>query len=242
MKRVVLFSLIALPLIGRAAPATLDALWPPGAKRGTEIDVTLTGTLDPWPCQLNFSEKGFTFTPDKEKKGTGKLKIAADAPTGPLVVRATNADGVSTPQIFIVGDLPEILEEDKDENTISKAQIIDASKLPLVVNGKLPGNNELDSFKLTLKEGETIHAALEGYTIRSLIDPVLHVYDADGHRLAMEHDGAVHLDPRMEFTAPKAGDYTFVVTAFAHPPAASVYFRGGKNAQYRLYLRARQCR
>ncbi|MDF1740954.1 MAG: hypothetical protein P1U86_17460 [Verrucomicrobiales bacterium] len=236
MKRVVLFSLIALPLTGSAAPATLDAIWPPGAKRGSEIDVTLTGKLDPWPCQLNFSEKGFTFTPDKDKKGTGKLKIAADAPTKPIVVRAANAEGVSAPQLFIVGDLPEILEEDKDDNTIAGAQAIDAAKLPLVVNGKLPGNNELDAFKLTLKKGETIHAAVEGYTIRSLIDPVLQVYDPDGNRLAMEHDGAVHLDPRMEFTAPDGGDYTFAVTAFAHPPAASVYFRGGKNAQYRLHL------
>ncbi len=227
-------------MMGRSAPATLDAIWPPGGTRGTEIDVTLTGKLDPWPCQLSFSKKGFTFTPDKEKKGTGKLKIAADAGTGPVVVHAVNPEGVSAAQFFIVGELPEILEEDKDENTTSKAQSINASKLPLVVNGKLPGNNELDAFKLTLKKGETIHAAVEGYTIRSLIDPVLHVYDAEGHRLAMEHDGAVHLDPRMEFTAPKAGDYTFAVTAFAHPPAASVYFRGGKNAQYRLYLARKQ--
>ncbi|MEC5129102.1 hypothetical protein VSU19_20235 [Verrucomicrobiales bacterium BCK34] len=236
MKRVFLFSLLALPLTGIAAPATLDAIWPPGAKRGTGIDVTLTGKLDPWPCQLNFSGKGFTFTPNKDKKGTGKLEIAADAPTGPLVVRATNPEGVSAPQLFIVGDLPEILEEDKDDNTIAGAQVIDAAKLPFVVNGRLPGNNELDAFKLTLKKGETIHAAVEGYTIRSLIDPVLHLYGPDGNRLAMEHDGAVHLDPRMEFTAPEAGDYTFAVTAFAHPPAASISFRGGKNAQYRLYL------
>lgn len=236
MKQFVLFLFVLLPVIGSAAPATLDAIWPPGAKRGTEIDVTLTGKLDPWPCQLSFSEKGFTFTPDKEKKGTGKLKIAADAKIGPVVIRALNPEGVSAPQLFIVGEVPEILEEEKDENTISKAQVIDVSKLPLVINGKLPANNELDSFTIAMKKGETILAAVEGYTIRSLIDPVLHVYNAEGHRIAMEHDGAVHLDPRMEFTAPAGGDYTIAVTAFAHPPAASVYFRGGKNAQYRLYL------
>jgi hypothetical protein len=236
VKPLVLFFLILLPVISGAAPATLDAVWPPGGKRGSEIEVTLTGKLDPWPCQLNFSEKGFTFTPGKEKKGTGKLKIAAEVKAGPVFIRALNPEGISIPQIFIVGELPEILEEEKDENTISKAQVIDASILPLVVNGKLPANNELDAFKLTLKKGETIHAAVEGYSIRSLIDPVLHVYDVEGHRIALEHDGSVQLDPQMEFTAPEAGDYTFAVTAFAHPPAASVYFRGGKNAQYRLYL------
>jgi len=228
--------LLFLPALCLAAPAQLDSILPAGGKKGTEIEVTLTGKLDPWPCQLNFSEKGFTFTPDKEKKGTGKLKIASDAKPGPVIVRALNPEGVSTPHIFIVDELPEIVEKDEDGNTVAKAQILDTAKLPLVVNGQLPGNNELDSFRLPLKKGETVHAAIEGYTIRSLIDPVLHVYDADGNRLAMEHDGAVHLDPLMQFTAPKDGDYTIAVTAFAHPPAASVYFRGGKNAQYRLYL------
>lgn len=236
MKRTAIYGLLLLPLISSAAPAQLDSIWPAGGTKGSEIEIILTGKLDPWPCKLHFSEKGFTFTPDKEKKGTGKLKIASDASTGPVIIRALNPEGVSIPHIFIVDELPEISEKDEDGNTVSKAQVLDAAKLPLVVNGQLPGNNELDSFRLSLKKDEKIHAAIEGYTIRSLIDPVLHVYDADGNRLVLEHDGAVHLDPILQFTAPENGDYTIAVTAFAHPPAASVYFRGGKNAQYRLYL------
>ncbi len=236
MNRLPLHCLLLLPAWCTAAPAQLDAIWPAGGRKGTEVELVLTGKLDPWPCELRFSKEGFDFTPDPEKKGSGKLKISPQADIGPVVVRALNPEGASAPRIFVVDDLNELSEKDEDANTVSKAQDLDAAKLPLVVNGQLPRDKELDAFRLPLKKGETIHAAIEAYTIRSMIDPVLHVYDAAGHRLQLEHDGAVHLDPMMEFTAPANGDYVFAVTAFAHPPAASVYFRGGKNAQYRLYL------
>lgn len=236
MKRPLFHCLLLLPTWCAAAPAQLDAIWPAGGRKGAEFEITLTGKLDPWPCQLHFSKGGFTFTPDPEKTGSGKLQISSEAEVGPVTVRAVNPDGVSAPRIFVVDELNEFSEKDEDGNTVSQAQVLDSSKLPLVVNGQLPKDKELDSFRLSLQKGETIHAAVEAYTIRSMIDPVLHVYDADGNRLHLEHDGAVHLDPLTEFTAPANGAFVFAVTAFAHPPAASVYFRGGKNAQYRLYL------
>ncbi len=231
-----LICILLLPIIGEAAPAQLDSIWPPGGKRGAEIEFTLKGKFEPWPCELHFSEKGFTFVPDKEKSGTGKLKIGSKVPVGPVIVRALNPGGASAPHIFLVDEQLEILEEDEDDNRVSKAQQLDSEKLPLVVNGQLPGNHELDSFRLSLKKGESVYAAVEGYAIRSLIDPVLQVYDKDGNRLVMQHDGAVNLDPTLHFTASESGDFTIVVTAFAHPPASSVYFRGGKKAQYRLHL------
>lgn len=224
----------AFPLLSE--PAQLDTVWPPGGKRGSEVEVTLTGKLEPWPVQLWSSEKGLSFTPDKEKKGTGKIKIAPDANTGPATLRARNPEGVSGPVFFLIGDTRENLENEEDKNTIAKAQPIDTAALPLVINGKIPSNNELDSFRLSLKKGETLHAAVEGYTLRSLIDPVLQIYDAEGNRIAIEHDSPAHLDPRLAFTAPETGEFVLAVAAFAHPPAASVYFRGDKKAQYRLHL------
>lgn len=236
MKRATLLSLSLLPIACAAAPPQLESVWPSGGQKGAEIELTLTGKLDPWPCELHFSREGFRFIADAEKAGTGRLTIPSEGKPGPVIVRALNPEGVSAPLIFVVGELHEILEEENDANTVAKAQPLDSSHLPVVVNGHLPKDHEIDSFRLALKKGETIHAAVEGYTIRSLIDPVLHVYDATGNRLAIAHDGDVHLDPMMEFTAPETGDYVFAVTAFAHPPAASAHFSGGKNAHYRLYL------
>jgi hypothetical protein len=232
-------AILALSLPGSAAlaaPPTLDGIWPPGGQKGTEIEATLSGKFDPWPCQLHFSEKGFTFTPDPEKAGTGKLKIAKEIPVGGVLVRAGNQEGITAPVFFVVDDRKEVLEEEKDDSRVGKAQVIDTATLPLVVNGKLAASHELDSYRLTLKKGETIHAAVEAYTLRSLVDPALHVYDPAGNRIALEHDGPVHLDPSLAFTAPADGDYIVSVAGFAHPPAVSVYFRGDKKTQYRLHL------
>ena len=223
-----------------AAPPQFDAIQPPGGQVGSSIDLTMQGKFDPWPCQLEFSAKGFSFTPDPEKAGTGKLQIPEDAPLGPIEVRVRNPEGISKPQFFVIGKIKEIAEIEADKNAASAGQVIKFKSLPLTVNGTLSGNHELDAFQIALKKSQTIHAAVDGYRIRSLIDPVLHVYDSEGNRLVLAHDTPSHLDPRLSFTAPVDGNYTFAVTAFAHPPAASVYYRGDKKAVYRLYLGADQ--
>ncbi|MCH1408044.1 MAG: hypothetical protein L7V87_03340, partial [Verrucomicrobiales bacterium] len=56
-----------------AAPPQFDAIQPSGGQVGSSIDLTLHGKFDPRPCQLGFSDKGFSFTPDPEKAGPGKL-------------------------------------------------------------------------------------------------------------------------------------------------------------------------
>lgn len=219
-----------------AAVPTLESIFPPGGKRGTEIEVTLNGKYDPWPCSLWFSQKGLTFTPNPAKPGTGKLKIAPETPPGPLFIRAHNAEGGTAPVIFMVSDGHEILEEEKDSNTVAGAVAIDRTKLPLILNGTLSAGGELDSIRLALEKGETLFAAVEAYALRSLVDPAIHVHDARGNRLMLEHDGANNLDPVLAFTAPEKGDYVISLAGFSHPPAASVAYTGSKSANYRLHL------
>lgn len=221
---------------GIAAPPTFTAIWPPGARRGSEVDIELVGKFDPWPCKLHFSIPGLVFTPDPEKAGKGKLKLPTNAPIGPLLVRTWNEEGASPPRIFIIDDRFELQEEEKDGSTLAKAQQIDLSTLPLVINGQLAGNYELDSFRFDLKQNEQIAAAVEGYSLRSPIDPVLHLYDDRGNRLLLEHDSAKNLDPVLTFRAPTAGTYILSIAGFAHPPATSVYYRGAKGTHYRLHL------
>lgn len=223
-----------------ATPPQLDAIQPPGGQAGAEIEVTLHGKFGPWPCQLHFSTEGISFTPDPEKAGTGKIRIPNDVPTGTIEIRARNPEGVSKPQFFVIGKIREINETEEDGNAVSSAQSIDPALLPLAINGTLAGNHELDAFRIALKKNEILHAAVDGYRLRSLIDPVLHIYDSEGNRLQLAHDSVPHLDPRITFTAPSEGEYTVAVTAFAHPPAASVYYRGDKKAVYRLYLAKNQ--
>ena len=223
-------------LTASAAVPTLESVFPPGGKKGTEIAVTVSGKFDPWPCSLWFSQKGLTFTPDPVKNGTGKLKIAPETPTGPLFIRAHNAEGGTAPVIFIVSEGNEILEEEKDNSALASATLLDRAKLPLVLNGTLSTGGELDSFRLVLEKGETLFAEVEAYALRSLVDPAIHFHDAKGNRLLLEHDGPDSLDPGFAFAAPEKGEYIVSLAGFSHPPAASVAYTGSKNANYRLHL------
>ncbi|MBL9156308.1 MAG: PPC domain-containing protein [Verrucomicrobiales bacterium] len=224
----------ALPAI--AAVPALESVFPAGGKQGAEIDVTLSGKIEPWPCAIWFSEKGLTFTPDPAKAGTGKIRIEASVKPGPVYLRAHNAEGASPPLLFIVGDQTEINEEEKDNSTLAGAIALDRAKLPFVINGTLSAGGELDVYRLPLEKGETLHARVEGYGLRSLIDPALHLHDAAGNRLILQHDGPANLDPGFTFTAPEKGDYLISLAGFSHPPAASVAYTGSKNSHYRLHL------
>lgn len=238
MKRgpLIAFALASVPWIAAAAPPALESVFPPGGKQGAEIDLTLSGKFEPWPCSLWFSEKGFTFAPDPKKPGSGKLKIEGSAPIGPVLVRAHNAEGATAPLIFIVGNQTERVEEEKDNSALSAAVALDRAKLPLVVNGTLSTGGELDAYRLALEKGETLHLRVEAYGLRSMVDPALHVHDPSGHRLALVHDGPTNLDPSLSFAAGSKGDYVLSLAGFSHPPAASVAYTGAKNAHYRLSL------
>jgi hypothetical protein len=229
-------ALLTSGLTAFAGPPTLDSVFPAGGKRGSEIAITVQGKIDPWPAHFWSSEKGITITTDPAKKDTVIVKIAGDAPVGPVLLRAFSDEGVSNPILFIISDQNEVLEEEKDSSTLTAAMPLDRSKLPFVLNGTLSTGGELDSFRLSLEKGETIHAIVEAYGLRSLVDPVLHLYDTRGNRLQMEHDGSVNLDPTLHFTAPEKGDYLIALAGFSHPPAASVAYTGSKNAHYRLHL------
>jgi len=234
--RFIALVLAMAPGSAAAAPPVLDSVFPPGGKQGAEVDLTLSGKLEPWPCSLWFSEKGFTFTPDPKKPGSGRLKVGESVPVGPVLVRAHNAEGASAPLLFIVGNQTELIEEEKDNSTLSGALPLDRGKLPFTLNGTLSTGGELDAYRIALEKGETLHVRVEAYGLRSMVDPAIHLHDPSGHRLALVHDGPANLDPVLSFTAESKGDYVLSIAGFSHPPAASVAYTGAKNAHYRLSL------
>ncbi len=219
-----------------AAEPTLDSIWPPGAKIGTEIEVTLTGRTDPWPCQVHCSDPNVSFKPAPKKKGTGKIVVKKEAKPGPVLIRLFNNDGVSEPVIFTLSNQTELLEDEKDDNTVSKAQAVPANKIPCVINGKLAKTDEVDSYRIPLKKGQTLYAALDGYALQSPIDPTLHLYNSRGVRIALAHDNAVNLDPQIAFPVTADGEYTLSVMAFTHPASARVNFVGSSKSVYRIHL------
>lgn len=218
-----------------AAPPTLDALIPSGGRVGEEIaTLTVVGKAEPWPCQVWCSNPGVTFQPG-EKAGQYKVSVKKDAATGPALVRLFNGDGASEPRFFVVSGLREIAEDEKVAND-NPGQATDVGALPVVINARLEKAQDFDAWRVSLKKGQTLEARIDGYALRSGIDPFLHLYDGKGARLELVSDGPKSLDPRLRHVAGADGDFVVAVMAIDHPASTNVAFSGAPKAAYRLTL------
>lgn len=233
MRLIVTAAIVLLqPLCAFAAPPTLEQLFPAGARRGTTVEVTATGTFSAWPVDGWSDASGISIRGAKEK---GKLTITVAADTIPGVhwLRLYNAEGASQLRPFLIGTLPEVLEQEPNDEP-RKAHTLAAPGV--VVNGLLEKNGDIDVFALPLRKGQTLVASVEAqHTLRSPMDAVLQVLSADGFVRAQNND-FYDLDPHIAYTAPADGTYLVRLFAFPLVPDASVRFSGGPKFIYRLTL------
>jgi hypothetical protein len=232
-RRVVFLLLLGLPATSaQAAPPTLTYLFPAGAQRGTTVEVTAGGSFPRWPVQVWVEGKGVEVKPARDQ-GRLTVTVANDAVPGTYWLRLFDAEGASSPRPFVVGTLPEVLEQEPNDDA-KKPQLLASSSL--VVNGRLEKPGDVDCFAVNLRGGQTLVAALQANrTLGSPMDGVLEVVSADG--FVLEHNDDFHgLDPQIVFQVPKDG--TYVVRTFAFPavPDASIQFAGGELFIYRLTL------
>jgi hypothetical protein len=214
-----------------AAPPTLNYLEPAGAQRGTTAKVTLAGTLDA-STQVWVSHAVLAVKPTAEKNRF-QITVDANATPGVYWLRAYNPEGASGLRPFIVGMLPEVAEQEPNDD-FKKPQRLDS--LPGTINGKLDKNGDVDCYAVTLQRGQTLLAALEAHQhLRSPLDCMMQVLSAEGFVLEENNDFR-GLDPQIAFTAPRDGTYIVRVYAFPATPDASIRYFGTDAGVYRLTL------
>jgi Bacterial pre-peptidase C-terminal domain len=227
-----LVALIATGSITSAKPPTLEHLFPAGASRGATVEVLATGKFDRWPVRAWTSTLGVEIKAGIEK---GKLTIAVadDAPQGVHWIRLFDDEGATIPRPFVVGRLPEAVEVEPNDEPAA-AQRVDPSGV--TVNGRLGKAGDVDGFRVTLRKGQTLVAALEANRrLGSPMDGVLQVASAEGFVLA-QNDDDLDRDPRIAFEAPGDGDYLIRAFAFPIVQDSSIRFAGAPSFIYRLTL------
>lgn len=213
-----------------AGPPKVDLLYPAGGTRGATINVTLSGTFDPWPIQVWSNRSELQFKP-LEEKGKVAITIPAESAPGIAWIRTYNAEGASSLRPFIIGTLPEV-EEAESNNELGKAQVLPSSAV--VVQGKYQAANDVDIYAVNLKAGQTLVADLDGNrSLGAPSDGVLQLVSPQGFVLD-QNDDDQGLDPRIIFTAPSDGQYYVRTFAFPAQPNSSINFSGGANWLYRL--------
>ncbi len=159
---------------------------------------------------------------DYPKDFAGEVRVAADAPLGPRPWRLWTSQGATPALKFMVGDLPEVVEEEIDGDAVPVEV-----KLPVTVNGRIFPRADVDIWTVRLKKGQAVTCVVHAARLGSPLDARLEVLDPHGRRLA-ENDDTFGPDPFVRFVAPADGAYQIRI----HDAA----FSGGPAYVYRLTL------
>lgn len=230
---VTLFLLASLlPNVCSAAPPSLTYLFPAGAQQGKTVEVLAGGSFERWPVQAWVGGKGLTIKATATK---GKLSVTvdADALPGTYWMRLFDEQGASGLRPFIVGTLPEVMEQEPNDDP-KKPHVLPSSSI--VVNGRLSQPGDVDGFAVSLRKGQTLVASMEANSLLgSPMDAILQVVSADGFVLEQNND--YHdLDPQIVFEVPKDGTYLVRTFAFPAVPDGGIRYFGSELCIYRLTL------
>jgi hypothetical protein len=226
-------------LPGSALPnPRLNTLVPAGGKAGTVVEVTFTGTDVEEPQALLFSHPSIKAEPivpppppkpDPNKPPAKpapppavtkfKVTIGADAPIGLHDARLVNKWGISNARAFVVGDLPEVLEKEPN-NDVEQAQRIELNS---TVHGAIAAPTDVDYFVFAAKKGQRVVVSCLASSIDSRLSAGLEVYDAQGKQLASNRHYS-GTDALTDFVAPSDGDYYVRLYEFTHTQGTPEHF------------------
>ena len=217
-----------------AEPPSLTWHDPAGGRRGKTVAVTMGFKADLESLRVWTDTEHLQVTVPNKVDGKFMVEVADDAAVGAHWIRLIDAQGVSEARQFMVGTLPEIVEEEPN-GSYHSYDLVEES-LPLTVNGKLGRRGDVDAFAWNLEVGEWLVASVDAHALDSPIDPMLRLVTAQGDQLAFAHDNdRGGLDPSLAFQAPAKGRYILLLSGFGYPPKADSRFTGGENVIYRLH-------
>jgi hypothetical protein len=246
-----LSSLCSLCLCGEAVfanPPAASYIFPAGGQRGTTVKVRVGGLYLYKSCSFELLGAGveasqqLRSTPtlwfegprlplpasqqaeDYPRDMAGEVRIAADASPGARRGRLWTAEGAAGGLRFMVGELPEIIEQEIDGDPIP----VDVT-LPVTINGRIFPREDVDDWTFHARKGQTITAEVCAACLGSPLDSRLEVFDPHGRKIA-ENDDADSADSCLRFTASEDGKYRLRLH--------DVNQRGGPAYVYRLTVTA----
>ena len=239
-------SLVLAAGIAWGEPPTLSYVFPAGGQRGKTVSLRAGGLFLHEECPFEVDGPGLQAskslkrietlwfegpllplpasqqTEDYPQDMSGRISIAADAPLGVRRCRVWTSQGAAPSVKFVVGDLPEIVEEELD----GEAPPV-LVQPPVTINGRIFPRENVDVWTIKARKGEAYTCTVNAARLGSPLDARLEVYDA-ANRLLAENDDAHGLDPALRFTAPADGMYQVRIRDSS--------WRGGQAFVYRLSI------
>jgi hypothetical protein len=215
-----------------ANPPSATYIFPAGAQRGTTVEVRVGGLFLHDKPAFEITGAGITAPPhlapakrvwfegpvlplpesqqqeDYPADVQGKVVIAKDAPLGARRVRVFTAQGGAGGPVFVVGELPEVVENEIDGDAIPKP-----IRLPVTANGRIFPREDIDLWEFDAEVGKTVTAFVHARAINSPLVPKLDILDVKGTVVAEQMTYAcVGTDASVKFTPKSAGKYRVRIT------------------------------
>ncbi len=217
--------LVPASLQGQKVPLTrpqIRGIFPHGAQRGTDVDVTIRGSDLQNASEIRFATPKLTAQIVSVEYNLIKARVHVDQGAEPgrhdFRVIAPHGSGLAW---FDVGTRHESFEKEPNNDT-AHAQAIE---FPILINGTV-GPGDYDYFKFTARAGETLVFDVSAERNQSGLDSVLSLLDEGGAELAYVDDYYWFKDPHLAYTFKKAGTYFVRVYGTGES--------GSNTADYRL--------
>ncbi len=239
-------ALLSTSNVAKSESPTAAYVFPSGGRRGTTVPVRIGGHFLHDRAEFLIAGPGVEGRSPIERTGTtwfegplilqpasqqkedypkdyaGEIKIAADATPGVHFWNCTTSQGISPGMRFVVGDLPEILEDEADGSAPATPVT-----LPVTINGRIFPREDIDDWSIEAKAGQVVTCEVNAARIGSGLDSRLEVLGPDGQLLTQNSD-AFGLDSFVRFTAPSDGKYTIRIH--------DIRFEGLQHFVYRLTI------
>lgn len=253
MKRLLVLTVVTFSCVAPVALADTPVamyIFPAGGQRGTSVTCRVGGLYLHDSCPFEMTGPGIAAParlavvktvwfegpviplPDSQQAEdyprdlAGTLAIAADAVPGIRTWRVWTDQGTVPARPFVVGDLPEFVEDEIDGDPIPVHVT-----LPVTINGRIFPREDVDLWSFDAKAGQTITCAALTTRLGSPFDARLEVRDSHGARLAESAEAsAPGTDAIVRFTAPADGTYSVRIH--------DLKFGGLQHYVYRLTITA----
>lgn len=199
--------------------ASPGALQPGRTQELTLHGANLLGATNLW---TGFGAKVLSAAATNAGAAKFQVAVPAEAPVGIHAARVASANGVSSPVLLMVDDLPSAA--DRGTNTsVANAQPL---AWPVAVDGAAMSLG-FKFYRVTVKAGDRLAIEIVARRLGSKLDPVLRLLDLKGRELAFSDDeSGLGGDCRLAHTFAAAGDHLIEVR--------DINYGGGSDYRFRL--------
>lgn len=206
-------------------PASLSSTTPSGVVRGGTVTLALNGANLAGASAVFFDDDAIDAKIVSDGKANNQIKVSATLGAATRIgihrVFAQTPHGTTGVVTFAVGDWPEVAKQ-ATCNALTSAQPVTP---PCTIIGALATPGEADYFRFDAKAGQELVFEVVASQIRSRLNSVLTLLDAEGHTLAENNDYDYRPDSLLGYRFAKDGRYVVRIRDFENQSGGDVSYR-----------------